>query len=169
MEKKASIYFRIIHRYLGYYLVGIMAVYSVSGITLIFRRTDTFKKVTEVKTQHRPKLNENELGKDLKIRNLKFINSKGDIYYFEDGQYNRLTGETRYLKKEVPYILKKMQRLHKATTQSPVYWLNIFFGASLMFFVISSFWMFLPNTTVFKKGIIFSLAGVIMTIIILFI
>ena len=102
MEKKASIYFRIIHRYLGYYLVGIMAVYSVSGITLIFRRTDTFKKVTEVKTQHRPKLNENELGKDLKIRNLKFINSKGDIYYFEDGQYNRLTGEKRYLKKEVP-------------------------------------------------------------------
>jgi len=29
--------------------------------------------------------------------------------------------------------------------------------------------MFLPTTTVFKKGIIFSLAGVIMTIIILFI
>ena len=54
MEKKAGVYFRIIHRYLGFYLVGIMAVYSVSGITLIFRRTDTFKKVTEVKTQLTP-------------------------------------------------------------------------------------------------------------------
>ena len=72
MEKKAGVYFRIIHRYLGFYLVGIMAVYSVSGITLIFRRTDTFKKVTEVKTQLTPNLNENDLGKNLKIR----INAK---------------------------------------------------------------------------------------------
>ena len=67
MEKKAGVYFRIIHRYLGFYLVGIMAVYSVSGITLIFRRTDTFKKVTEVKTQLTPNLNENKLGKNLPI------------------------------------------------------------------------------------------------------
>ena len=169
MEKKAGVYFRIIHRYLGFYLVGIMAVYSVSGITLIFRRTDTFKKVTEVKTKLTPNLNENELGKNLKIRNLKFTNSQDDIFYFKDGQYNKSTGKTTYLKKEVPYVLKKMQSLHKATTNSPVYWLNIFFGVSLMFFVISSFWMFLPSTSVFKKGIIFSLAGVIMTIIILFI
>ena len=81
MEKKAGVYFRIIHRYLGFYLVGIMAVYSVSGITLIFRRTDTFKKVTEVKTQLRPQLNENELGKNLKIRNLRFTNSQDNIFY----------------------------------------------------------------------------------------
>jgi len=103
--------------------------------------------------------------------NAEMVNMKSveAIFYFKDGQYNKLTGETTYLKKEVPYVLKKMQSLHKATTQSPVYWLNIFFGVSLMFFVISSFWMFLPTTTVFKKGIIFSLAGVIMTIIILFI
>ena len=62
-----------------------------------------------------------------------------------------------------------MQTLHKATTKSPVYWLNIFFGISLLFFVISSFWMFLPSTSVFKKGIYFSLAGIVMTVIILFI
>jgi hypothetical protein len=61
-----------------------------------------------------------------------------------------------------------MQKLHKATTKSPVYWLNIFFGVSLLFFVISSFWMFLPNTTIFKKGVYFSILGFIMTVIILF-
>ena len=37
-------YFRIIHRYLGFYLAGIMAVYSISGVSLIFRKTDAFKK-----------------------------------------------------------------------------------------------------------------------------
>jgi len=35
--------FRILHRYLGYFLAGIMMVYALSGITLIFRKTDTFK------------------------------------------------------------------------------------------------------------------------------
>ena len=35
---------RIWHRYLGFYLVGIMAIYALSGMILIFRKTDTFKK-----------------------------------------------------------------------------------------------------------------------------
>ena len=33
--------FRILHRYLGFFLAGIMMIYAVSGITLIFRNTDT--------------------------------------------------------------------------------------------------------------------------------
>ena len=169
MKKNSGYYFRIIHRYLGFYLVGIMAVYSISGISLIFRKTDTFKKVTLIQTKLDPKLDRLALGKILKINNLKFTKTEKGIRYFKEGQYNMYTGETIYLKKELPYLLKKMQSLHKATTQSPVYWLNIFFGSSLMFFVVSSFWMFLPNTTVFKKGILFSIAGIIMTIVILFI
>ena len=169
MKKNSGYYFRIIHRYLGFYLVGIMAVYSISGISLIFRKTDTFKKVTLIQTKLDTKLDRLALGKILKINNLKFTKTEKGIRYFKEGQYNMYTGETIYLKKELPYLLKKMQSLHKATTQSPVYWLNIFFGSSLMFFVVSSFWMFLPNTTVFKKGILFSIAGIIMTIVILFI
>ena len=34
---------RVYHRYLGYFLAGIMAVYSISGITLIFRDTAFLK------------------------------------------------------------------------------------------------------------------------------
>jgi hypothetical protein len=79
------------------------------------------------------------------------------------------TGEATYKVKKVPFLLDKMQKLHKATTKSPVYWLNIFFGVSLLFFVISAFWMFLPGTNVFKRGIYFSILGFIMTILILFI
>ena len=162
-------YFRIIHRYLGFYLGGIMAVYSISGIALIFRKTDTFKKVVEITKTISPNLSVKDLESTLKIKNL-YVNSiEGNIVYFEKGRYNKQTGEVVYSKKEIPFFLKKMQTLHKATTKSPVYWLNIFFGISLLFFVISSFWMFLPSTSVFKKGIYFSLAGILMTIIILFI
>ena len=162
-------YFRIIHRYLGFYLGGIMAVYSISGIALIFRKTDTFKKVVEITKTISPNLSVKDLESTLKIKNLYVNNIEGNIVYFDNGRYNKLTGEVVYSKKELPFFLKKMQTLHKATTKSPVYWLNIFFGISLLFFVISSFWMFLPSTSVFKKGIYFSLAGIVMTVIILFI
>ena len=162
-------YFRIIHRYLGFYLAGIMAVYSISGVSLIFRKTDVFKKVVETTKTISPNLSVKDLESTLKIKNLYVNNIEGNIVYFDNGRYNKLTGEVVYSKKEIPFFLKKMQTLHKATTKSPVYWLNIFFGISLLFFVISSFWMFLPSTSVFKKGIYFSLAGIVMTIIILFI
>ena len=35
---------RIYHRYLGFFLAGIMAIYSISGIIMIFRDTDFLKK-----------------------------------------------------------------------------------------------------------------------------
>ena len=146
-----------------------MAVYSISGIALIFRKTDVFKKEVKITQTLSPNLNVNELGSSLKIKNLEETKIDGNILYFNNGKYNKMTGEVVYLRKELPFFLKKMQTLHKATTKSPVYWLNIFFGISLLFFVISSFWMFLPSTSVFKKGIYFSLAGIVMTLIILFI
>lgn len=31
---------RVYHRYLGFFLAGIMAVYAISGVVLIFRDTD---------------------------------------------------------------------------------------------------------------------------------
>lgn len=34
---------RIIHRYLGFFLAGIMAVYAVSGMVMVFRTTDFLK------------------------------------------------------------------------------------------------------------------------------
>ena len=44
-EKRPAKYnMRIIHRYLGFFLAGIMAVYALSGIVLIFRDTNIFKK-----------------------------------------------------------------------------------------------------------------------------
>jgi uncharacterized iron-regulated membrane protein len=35
--------FRVIHRYLGFFLAGIMALYALSGIVMIFRDTDFLK------------------------------------------------------------------------------------------------------------------------------
>ncbi|MDO7598613.1 MAG: hypothetical protein ACKVJM_05060 [Flavobacteriales bacterium] len=169
MNKNTSFYFRLIHRYLGFYLVGIMAVYAISGIAMIFRNDDTFKILENTETTLAVNLDEKTLGEVLEIKGLSILKQEGSLLFFEDGTYNQATGETIYVKKELPFLLDKMAQLHKATTNSPIYWLNIFFGVSLLFFVISSFWMFLPHTSVFKKGIYFTLAGIVMTLIILFV
>tara|TARA_B110000259_G_scaffold160341_1_gene183825 strand:+ start:184 stop:693 length:510 start_codon:yes stop_codon:yes gene_type:complete len=169
MNKNTSFYFRLIHRYLGFYLVGIMAVYAISGIAMIFRNDDTFKILENTETTLAVNLDEKTLGEVLEIKGLSILKQEGSLLFFEDGTYNQATGETIYVKKELPFLLDKMTQLHKATTNSPIYWLNIFFGVSLLFFVISSFWMFLPHTSVFKKGIYFTLAGIVMTLIILFV
>ena len=160
--------FRVIHRYLGFFLAGIMAIYAISGMLLIFRNTDFLKKATKIEKQVKPNLATRQLGPALKIKRLRVDKEEGNIYYFKNGTYNKETGMAKYTKKELPFLLKKMTHLHKANTNHPLFFLNIFFGASLLFFVISAFWMFMPGTDVFKKGIWFSLAGVVLTLVLLF-
>lgn len=54
---------RIYHRYLGFFLAGIMAVYAISGITLIFRDTDFLKSEKQVERQIKPNVSNEELGR----------------------------------------------------------------------------------------------------------
>ncbi|AWV98077.1 hypothetical protein [Arcticibacterium luteifluviistationis] len=170
MKKKTTgTQMRIIHRYLGFFLAGIMAMYSLSGTLLIFRSTDFLKQEKHIETTLEPNLTEENLGKELKIKGFKVSSQENDALNFKDGTYNIKTGEVSYIKKDLPFILGKMTKLHKATTNDPLYWLNIFFGASLLFFVISTFWMFRPATKTFKKGLYFTLGGLLLTFLLLFV
>lgn len=160
---------RVIHRYLGFFLVGIMAVYSISGIILIFRDTDFLKTEKAITKQVKPNAQPDELGKMLQIRDLKIDKEEGNILYFKNGTYDKTTGTANYKVKELPFIVDKMTHLHKAKSADKLFFFNIFFGLSLFFFVISSFWMFMPNTDVFKKGLYFTIGGIILTLILLFV
>lgn len=168
-RKSASYYMRIFHRYLGFFLAGIMAIYAISGIVLVFRSTDFLKKEIAVEKNIATNLSPQELGEALKIKKLKVDKQEEGVYYFKNGTYDSQTGEATYIKKELPFVLDKMTHLHKATTNDPLFFLNIFFGVSLLFFVISAFWMFLPSTAVFKKGLYFTAGGIILTLIMLFV
>ena len=160
---------RIIHRYLGFFLAGIMAVYSMSGIILIFRDTD-FLKQDKINTKSiEPNLMGEEIGQKLGIKRFIIEREEGSLVYFQNGTYNKGTGEAKLSVKELPYLLDKMTHLHKAKSSQPLFFLNIFFGLSLFFFVISSFWMFMPKTSVFKKGMYFTAGGIVLTLILLLI
>jgi hypothetical protein len=158
---------RVYHRYLGYFLAGIMAVYALSGIVLIFRDTNFLKSEKQNEKQLKPNLKNEELGKELRMKELKIDKEEGDILSFKQGTYNKTTGVAKYTTKELPPFISKLTKLHKSSTKDPLFYLNVFFAISLLFFVISSFWMFLPKTTIFKKGLYFTLAGIILTIILL--
>jgi uncharacterized iron-regulated membrane protein len=159
---------RIFHRYLGFFLAGIMAVYALSGIVLIFRDTDFLKNERIVTKELSPNLSAEELGKSLRMRDFKIDKEEGEIVYFKTGTYNKSTGVAEYKTKQLPLIVDKMTKLHKANTGQPLFFLNIFFGLALLFFVISSFWMFIPSSNIFKKGLYFSLGGLIFALLLMF-
>ena len=161
--------FRVLHRYLGYFLAGIMMIYALSGITLIFRKTDTFKVSIHKEVTLEPGLDATALGKALRIRDLTPIDNDGTILVFEEGAYDAVSGKATYTAKELPVWLDKITHLHKATTEDPLYYFNIFFGLALLFLAISSFFMFAKTSLIFKKGLWFTLGGIILVIIMLYV
>ena len=170
MSTKATVHnsMRIYHRYLGFFLAGIMAVYALSGIVLIFRDTDFLKSEKLVQQQLKPGLTADSLGKAIRMRDLKIESVNGDVQTFKQGTYNTATGAVSYTTKNLPKMVEKLTHLHKANTKDPLFYLNVFFGVPLLFFVLSSFWMFMPKTSIFKKGLYFTLAGIALTLLMLF-
>lgn len=170
MEKNnINLKMRKYHRYLGYFLVGIMAVYAVSGFVLIFRDTNFLKTEKQIEKKLQPDTKIEDLGKVLRIRDFKIEDTKDGIVYFQQGNYNTKTNVISYKSSELPVFIQKLNKLHKASSGEPLFFLNVFFAISLLFFVVSAFWMFLPKTEIFRKGIYIALAGIGLTIFLLFI
>ncbi len=145
-----------------------MAVYAISGIILIFRDTKFLKKEVRTEKIVAAHLNEVALGKVLKQKNFKITRDSSGLSFFKNGVYNPVTGNVNYTTEELPYFITKLTKLHKANTSQPLFLLNIFFGASLLFFVLSSFWMFRPKSSVFKKGMYWTTGGILLTLLLLF-
>jgi hypothetical protein len=143
-------------------------MYALSGITLIFRDTEFLKQSKQIEKTIEPNISVEDLGKKLRIREIKIVKEEGNNLFFKEGFYNKNTGLVKYEVKELPLLLDKMTKIHKAKSSDALYFLNIFFGLSLLFFVVSSFWMFMPKTSIFKKGIYYSVAGIILTVLLLF-
>ena len=167
MSRKSQEKFREFHRYLGFFLAGIMAVYAFSGIVLTFRNTDTFKKKEIVEQLIEAGLAEEELAGALNMRLTVSKTEDGVIFFNNDGTYEISSGKASYVKAAYPLLLAKMNKLHLMNTTNPLFWLAIFFGLSLMFFSISAFFMFNKGAPIYKKGLYFAVAGAALTIVLL--
>ncbi|MDA1288798.1 MAG: PepSY domain-containing protein [Bacteroidetes bacterium] len=145
-NRNISNQFRVLHRYLGFFLSGIMFMYALTGITLTYRDKDTFKTEVVIERQI-----EKGLASAPEIRGAKNL------------EYNAVTGDLKYIQMQPPKFLGMMEKMHKATSSTPLFFLNILFGVGLLFFVVSAYWMFLPQTDVFKKALYFTLAGIVLS------
>lgn len=166
--KDTRSFMRIVHRYLGYLMAGIMAVYAISGVILVYRDTDLLKKENIYEKVLEKNLTEKQLGEETKIKNFEITKKENGIAYFKEGTYNSVTGEANYTKKELPFVWDKMTKLHKAKSEQTLSPLNTFFGICLLFFVISSFWMFPPKSKVFKRGMVFTAIGIVIALLLTF-
>nr|WP_320000191.1 hypothetical protein [uncultured Draconibacterium sp.] len=161
--------FRVYHRYLGFFLAGIMTIYALSGTIMIFRTTDFLKQDKIKEREIGANIPAEKLGAKLFIRNLQVLNEDENTITFSQGSYDKTTGVATYKVKELPFVLQKLEKLHKATTNSPLYFLNIFFGISLLFFSVSAFFMYTKTNKVLRKGVIVAIAGLIFAVIIVLI
>ncbi len=158
---------RLLHRYLGYFLTGMMAVYAITGIIMTFRDTDFLKSEKHESQTVKPHLAGDELGKALDMRRLKVTKEDSLTIYFENGTYAKETGVANYTLKEWPPLVVKMTELHQSRSADPLFFLNVFFACSLFFFVVSSFWMFPSHSQTFRKGMLFVAAGVILVVVLI--
>ena len=166
--KDTKSFMRITHRYLGYFAAGIMAVYSISGVLLIYRDTNFLKKENKYELVLKPNMTEKELAKEIKMKNIEFQPGAGDLKTFEQGTYNAKTGAANYAKMELPFVLEKFNQLHKSTSTHRYASLNTVFGFVLFFFVISSFWMFNFKSKAFRRGMIYAGIGFVLAVIMVF-
>jgi hypothetical protein len=159
---------RALHRDIGFFVVGLIIIYSLSGIVLIYRDTDFLKHEAQIEKKLPPNLLASELGSMLRLKDFKILKTEGDLVYFQNGTYNIASGVAEYTQKELPPWFSKFSNLHKTTSKSLAHWFTTIFGVLLLFLAISSFWMFKASTRQFRKGIFIAVTGIIFAVILLF-
>lgn len=166
-KKTINYYMRVLHRDIGFFTIGLVIIYSLSGILLIYRDVDFLKCSTTVEKKLPPNLEPSELGRAFHSRDFKVIKTEGETVYFQNGTYNMTTGVAVYTSQENPFPLNKFIQLHKASSKSPAHWFLAAFGFLLIFLAVSSFWMFKKHTPQFRRGVYITVAGIIFSVVLL--
>jgi hypothetical protein len=168
-KKSVNYYMRLLHRNVGFFLIGFVIIYSLSGIALIYRDTDLLKKEKKIITNLPAGLTSVEVGSALKIRDFKALKTEGNMIYYQSGSYNTSTGKAEYNVKELVFPFNKMAGLHKTASKNILHWFTLAFGIALLIMAISSLWMYKTVSRTFRIGILTTFAGITIAVILLFV
>lgn len=166
-HKPISYFVRILHRDIGYLLVGMTLVYALSGLTLIYRDTDLLKRAVSVEVALPARLMAEELPRVMAMRQFRVTKSEGANIYFQaanltqDGVYNSETGGAQYVEKQYPKLMQKMIGLHKINSSNAAHWFAVVYGALLSFMALSSLAMFRVTTKLFRRGLVLTSLGLV--------
>ena len=166
-RKTATYYLRVLHRDIGYLLIGLTLVFSLGGILLVYRDTDLLLYDTITTRTLPPGLAAEDIGRMLRLMEIKISSDDGryilfsDEPYARDGKYDRVTGSITLTEKQLPSLLNKFTLLHRAASSEAIHWVVLVYGVLLAFLAISSVWMFKPSTRQFRRGLVFTTLGLI--------
>lgn len=166
-KKSIHYYMRGLHRDIGFFLIGLTLIYSISGVLLIYRDTDFLKHQKLIEKKLSPNIEASQLGGILHIRDFKFIKSEGAVVYFNKGTYNTATGVVKYTSQELPAWLSVFNNLHKSSSKDSVHLFATIYGILLLFLAISSLFIFKPKTKMFYRGVLIAMAGLVFAAILL--
>ncbi len=166
-KKNFRWYMRFLHNKIGFFITGLVIIYSLSGLVQTYRDTDFLKHDVLHGRQLAINLNEAQLGANLRLRDFKVIKTAGDTLYFKEGTYNVSTGKASYVTKEWYSWIVPFTELHKSSGRDAAHYLTTLFGICLFFMSVSAFWMFKPGTKLFSRGVLLTIAGVAASVIML--
>ena len=155
-KKNLRWYMRYLHNKIGFCIVAIVIIYSLSGLLQTYRDTDFLKHEVPHEIQLSPNLPASQLSSSLRIRDFKVIKTEGNIVYFQDGTYNTETGAAKFTTKEWYSWIMPFTELHKSSSNGVTHYFTTLFGIALFFMSISAFWMFKPGTKLFSSGVTFA-------------
>jgi hypothetical protein len=158
---------RWLHNKTGFFIVGLVLIYGLSGLLQTYRDTDLLKHEIAHQAQLAPNLGEAAIGAGLKMRNLKVSRTEGSISYFKEGTYDAATGQAKYVTKEWYPWLMPFTELHKTSSKNVLHYFTVLFAVALMFMSVSAFWMFKPGTKLFSSGVYLTIAGIVAAVILL--
>ncbi len=168
-KKNLRWYMRYLHNKIGFFIVGLVIIYGLSGLLQTYRDTDLLKHDVLQEKQLPSNLSESQLGPNLRLRDFKVSKTEGNMLHFKEGTYNAETGMAKYTPKEWYSWLVPFTELHKSSTESVAHYFTTLFGVALLFMSVSAFWMFKPGTKLFSSGVYLTIAGVIAAVILLLI
>lgn len=162
--KALAYYMRILHRDIGFLMIGLTLVFALSGILLVYRSTDFLKSDTPVTRSLSAGLSADDLGRALHLRKVKIADDGRYLVFssepaVRDGKYDRESGAVSYTERKLPSLLEKFNALHKTGSSAPIHWFSVVYGVLLIFLALSSFWMFKRSTRQFRRALVFSSVG----------
>ena len=172
-NKKIRKWLRAIHRDLGYFFVGVILIYGVSGILLNHEISaySTYAHKFKIEQQLDKEALEKQIKQDYSDFKLNKIipNKKGFQIFIEGGvgQYENQTGMLHFETYKRYALIDFVHRLHYNTIRGWKYMAD-FFAAALIFFAISGLFLTRGKKGVARRGKWFVIAGISITLLIFF-